>query len=80
VWLTARPAALVLVFFTVPVLLLSAIDRYHIVSQFKQRERVVIIDPASTCYLSPLLQFSEAKDLHIQPAEFNSTERNIQQI
>jgi len=56
-------------FFTVAVLLLSAIDRYHIVSQFKQRERVVIIDPAGTCYLSPLLQFSEAKDLHIQPAE-----------
>ena len=26
-------------------------DRYHIVSQFKQRERVVIIDPAGTCYL-----------------------------
>src|ERR1039458_10455209 len=51
-------------FFTVAVLLLSAIDRYHIVSQFKQRERVVIIDPADTCYLSPLLQFSEAKDLH----------------
>ena len=50
-------------------LLLSAIDRYHIVSQFKQRERVVIIDPAGTCYLSPLLQFSEARDLHIQPAE-----------
>src|ERR1039458_4978518 len=56
-------------FFTVAVLLLSAMDRYHIVSQFKQRERVVIIDPAGTCYLSPLLQFSEAKDLHIQPAE-----------
>jgi hypothetical protein len=33
-------------FFTVAVLLLSAMDRYHIVSQFKQRERVVIIDPA----------------------------------
>ena len=32
--------------FTVAVLLLSAIDRYHIISQFKQRERVVIIDPA----------------------------------
>jgi hypothetical protein len=44
-------------------------DRYHIVSQFKQRERVVIIDPAGTYYLSPLLQFSEAKDLHIQQAE-----------
>lgn len=56
-------------FFTVAVLLLSAIDRYHIVSQFKQRERVVIIDPAGTYYLSPLLQFQEAKDLHIQQAE-----------
>ena len=50
--------------FTVAVLFLSAIDRYHIVSQFKQRERVVIIDPAGTYYLSPLLQFSEARDLH----------------
>src|ERR1035437_8911298 len=44
-------------------------DRYHIVSQCKQRERVVIIDPAGTYYLSPLLQFSEARDLPIQPAE-----------
>ena len=49
-------------FFTVAVLLLSAIDRYNIVSQFKQRERVVIIDTAGTYYLSPLLQFSEARD------------------
>jgi hypothetical protein len=56
-------------FFTVTVLLLSAIDRYHLVSQFKQRERVVIIDPAGTYYLSPLLQFSEAKELHVQQAE-----------
>ena len=55
--------------FTVAVLLLSAIDRYHIISQFKLRERVVIIDPAGTYYLSPLLQFSEAKDLHVQQAE-----------
>jgi hypothetical protein len=55
--------------FTVAVLLLSAIDRYHIISQFKQRERVVIIDPAGTYYLSPLLKFSEAKQLHVQQAE-----------
>ncbi len=55
--------------FTVVVLMLSAIDRYHIISQFKQRERVVIIDPAGTYYLSPLLQFQEAKELHIQQAE-----------
>jgi hypothetical protein len=56
-------------FFTVTVLLLSAIDHYHIVSEFKQRERVVIIDPAGTYYISPLLQFQEAKDLHVQQAE-----------
>ena len=56
-------------FFTVAVLLFSVMDRHHIVSQFKQRERVVIIDPAGTCYLSPLLQFSEARDLHVQQAE-----------
>ncbi|MEI6197617.1 MAG: hypothetical protein WCS42_25160 [Verrucomicrobiota bacterium] len=55
--------------FTIAVLLLSAIDRYHLVSQFKQRERVVIIDPAGTYYLSPLLQFSEAKELHVQQSE-----------
>ena len=55
--------------FTVVILVLSAIDRYHLVSQFKQRERVVILDPAGTYYLSPLLQFAEAKDLHVQQAE-----------
>ncbi len=68
-WLTADRLPWFWFFFTVAVLLLSAMDRYHIVSQFKQRERVVIIDPAGTCYLSPLLQFSEAKDLPIQQAE-----------
>ena len=52
--------------FTVAVLLLSAIDRYHIISQFKQRERVVIIDPSGTYYLAPLLSFPEAKELHAQ--------------
>ncbi|MBK7998099.1 MAG: hypothetical protein IPK15_05055 [Verrucomicrobia bacterium] len=47
----------------------AALDRYHIINQFKQRERVVIIDPAQTYYVSPLLQFAEAKDLHVQQAE-----------
>ena len=47
----------------------AALDRYQLVQQFKQRERVVIIDPAQTYYISPLLQFSEAKDLHAQQAE-----------
>jgi hypothetical protein len=56
-------------FVAVAVTALAAFDRYHLIGQFKQRERVVIIDPAGTYYLSPLLQFSEAKDLHIQQAE-----------
>jgi len=52
----------------VAIILLSALDRYHLVNSFKQRERVVIIDPANTYYLSPLLQFQEAKELHAQQA------------
>jgi hypothetical protein len=47
----------------------AAIDRLHLVNQFKQRERVVIIDPAQTYYISPLLQFQEARELHAQQAE-----------
>jgi hypothetical protein len=56
-------------FVAVIVTVLAALDRYHIIGQFKQRERVVIIDPAQTYYISPLLQFQEAKDLHVQQAE-----------
>ncbi len=57
----------------------AAFDRYHLINQFKQRERVVIIDPARTFYLSPLLHFQEAKELHAQQAELAATtflERN----
>ena len=56
-------------FVAVAVTVLAALDRYQIIGQFKQRERVVIIDPAQTYYISPLLQFQEAKDLHVQQAE-----------
>ena len=56
-------------FVAVAVTVLAAFDRYHLVERFKQRERVVIIDPAQTFYISPLLQFQEAKDLHVQQAE-----------
>ena len=56
-------------FVAVAVTVVAALDRYHIINQFKQRERVVIIDPAQTYYISPLLQFAEAKDLHAQQAE-----------
>src|SRR5216117_3692979 len=56
-------------FVAVAVTGLAAFDRYHLIGQFKQRERVIIIDPSQTYYISPLLQFQEAKDLHAQQAE-----------
>src|SRR5438094_10363989 len=56
-------------FVAVAVTVLAALDRYHLIGQVKQRERVVIIDPYQTYSLSPLLQFEEAKDLHVQQAE-----------
>jgi hypothetical protein len=48
------------------ILIAAALDRYHLVNAFKQRERVVIIDPAQTFYVSPLLKFDEANELHAQ--------------
>jgi hypothetical protein len=65
--------------FAMLVLFASAFDRYHLVQSFKQRERVVIIDPAGTFYVSPLLKFEEAKDLHVQQSTLAATaffERN----
>src|SRR5882724_1682535 len=56
-------------FVAAAVTVLATFDRYHLVQQFKQRERVVIIDPAQTYYVSPLLEFQEAKELHAQQAE-----------
>lgn len=56
-------------FVAVAVTVLAAFDRHRLVQHFKQRERVVIIDPAKTYYISPLLQFQEAQELHAQQAE-----------
>ena len=53
---------------SIPLYVLAAFDRWHLVNSLKQRERVVIIDPANTYYLSPLLEFQEAKELHAQQA------------
>jgi len=36
-----------------------------LIERFKERERVVIIDPAGTYYVSPILEFEEATDLHV---------------
>ena len=52
--------------FAMLVLVGAAVDRYVLVQSFKQRERVVVIDPANTFYVSPLLKFEEAKALHVE--------------
>src|ERR1700694_1059271 len=50
----------------VPVLIGAAIERIHLARTLKERERVVIVDPAGTFFVSPLLQFEKARDLHAQ--------------
>lgn len=44
----------------------AAIERIHLARTLKERERVVIIDPAGTFFVSPLLEFQEARELHAQ--------------
>jgi hypothetical protein len=51
------------------VLVAAAVDRFFLVQSFKQRERVIVIDPAGTYYASPLLKFQEARHLHSQQSE-----------
>jgi len=36
-----------------------------LIERFKAREQVIIVDPAGTYYVSPLLEFEEATDLHV---------------
>ena len=65
--------------FAMLVLAGAAVDRYFLVQSFKQRERVIVIDPANTFYVSPLLKFSEAKELHVEQSTLATTaflERN----
>jgi len=44
----------------------AAIDRFFLVESFKQRERVVVLDPSGTFHVAPLLKFDEARDLHAE--------------
>lgn len=65
--------------FAMLVLVGAAVDRYFLVQSFKQRERVIVIDPANTFYVSPLLKFEDAKELHIEQSTLATTaflERN----
>jgi hypothetical protein len=48
------------------VLIGASVDRYYLVAAFRQQEHVVIIDPAGTYYVSPLLKFEQANELHAQ--------------
>lgn len=50
----------------VAILISAGIERIHLVRTLKERERVVIVDPAGTFFVSPLLHFQEARDLHAQ--------------
>jgi hypothetical protein len=50
----------------IAVLIGAAIERIHLARTLKERERVVIVDPAGTFFVSPLLHFQEARELHAQ--------------
>ena len=56
--------------FAMVILLVAALDRIYLVKSFKQKERVIVVDPAGTFYVSPVLKFQEAKDLHAQQSSF----------
>ena len=55
--------------FAMAILVLAAVDRIILVQSFKQQERVVIVDPANTYYVSPVLKFEDAKELHAEQSE-----------
>jgi hypothetical protein len=55
----------------VAVLIGAAVERIHLARVLKERERVVIVDPAGTFFVSPLLQFQEARELHANPKGFD---------
>ncbi len=50
----------------IAVLVGSAVERIQLATTLKERERVVIVDPAGTFFVSPLLQFQEARELHAE--------------
>lgn len=66
-------------FIAATVIVGSAIERIHFARTMKERERVVIVDPSGTFFVSPLLQFQEARELHAQQSTLTAVaflERN----
>ena len=53
-------------FIAVTVIVGAAVERIYFARTMKERERVVIVDPSGTFFVSPLLQFQEARELHAQ--------------
>ncbi|HEY3913202.1 MAG TPA: hypothetical protein VGN61_01845 [Verrucomicrobiae bacterium] len=65
--------------FAMLVLVAAAVDRFYIVRAFKQQERIVVIDPSDTFYVSPVLDFKDARSLHAEQSTLAATaffERN----
>lgn len=52
------------------VLIASAIERFRLINALKREEHVVILDPAGTYHISPLVLFQNAKELHAQQSTF----------
>ncbi|MFT3992223.1 MAG: hypothetical protein QM680_12520 [Luteolibacter sp.] len=42
------------------------IQPHFLIRKLKEQERVVILDPAGTYHVAPLLRFQDARDLHVQ--------------
>jgi hypothetical protein len=59
--------------FAMLVLAGASVDRYFLIQSFNRDERVVVIDPASTFYVSPVLKFQDAKELHVQQSTLATT-------
>ncbi|MDE3099484.1 MAG: hypothetical protein KGJ88_08410 [Verrucomicrobiota bacterium] len=55
--------------FAMTVLVLAAVDRLALIHSFNRSERVVVVDPSDTYYVSPVLKFQDAKQLHVQQSE-----------
>lgn len=55
--------------FAMAVLTGAAVDRLLLIQSFNRSERVVVVDPADTYYVSPILKFQDAKQLHVQQSE-----------
>src|ERR1700686_5626779 len=63
----------------VAILIGAAVERIHLARTLKERERVVIVDPAGTFFVSPLLQFQEARELHAEQSTVTATPPSAQE-